>query len=102
LERARRDFGAGQYDNARIEYLNVLQLDPRNRIAIQGKFADAGQAYAEAVKIKNQLVPAFTRLQKLYAGPLDNTEKAAEFASKVKALSPEGAQAASTTGAGKL
>src|SRR6516165_3339107 len=35
LERARRDFEAGQYDNARIEYLNVLQLDPRNRIAIQ-------------------------------------------------------------------
>jgi hypothetical protein len=35
LEQARRDFAAGRYDNARIEYLNVLQLDPRNRIAIQ-------------------------------------------------------------------
>jgi Tfp pilus assembly protein PilF len=41
----------------------------------QGKFADAAQAYNEAVKINHQLLPAFTRLQKLYAGPLDNTEK---------------------------
>jgi tetratricopeptide (TPR) repeat protein len=35
LEQARRDFDAGRYDDARIEYLNVLQLDPRHGIAIQ-------------------------------------------------------------------
>src|SRR5271166_5783484 len=35
LERAQRDFEAGRYDNARIEYLNVLQADPQNATAIQ-------------------------------------------------------------------
>ena len=35
LERAQRDFEAGQYDNARIEYLNVLRADPQNATAIQ-------------------------------------------------------------------
>jgi Tfp pilus assembly protein PilF len=68
----------------------------------QGKFADAAEAYEEAVKINHQLLPAFTRLQKLYAGPLDNTEKAAELASKVKALSPDGPQPGSTPAVGNL
>jgi tetratricopeptide (TPR) repeat protein len=67
-----------------------------------GKFADAAEAYEEAVKINRQLLPAFTRLQKLYAGPLGNTEKAAEFASKVKALSPDSPRAASSSAVGKL
>jgi hypothetical protein len=35
-----------------------------------GKFADAAEAYEEVVKINRQLLPAFTRLQKLYAGPV--------------------------------
>jgi Tfp pilus assembly protein PilF len=67
-----------------------------------GKFADAAEAYEQAVKINHQLISAFTRLQKLYAGPLDNMEKAAEFASKVKALSPDGPQAASPSAVGNL
>jgi tetratricopeptide (TPR) repeat protein len=68
----------------------------------QGKFAEAAEACEEAVKINHQLLPAFIRLQKLYAGPLDNTEKATEFASKVRALSPGDPQAASPSAIGNL
>src|SRR5271156_1279578 len=35
LERANNYFNAGQYDSARIEYLNILKLDPQNAIAFQ-------------------------------------------------------------------
>src|SRR5580704_18106873 len=35
LERAQREFEMAQYDKARIEFLNVLQLDPHNATAIQ-------------------------------------------------------------------
>ena len=35
LERADRYFKAGEYDKAKIEYLNVLRLDRTNRIAIK-------------------------------------------------------------------
>jgi tetratricopeptide (TPR) repeat protein len=35
LERADRYFKAGEYDKARIEYLNVLKVDRTNRIAIR-------------------------------------------------------------------
>ena len=68
----------------------------------KGNLAEAAEAYEEAVKINYQLLPAFIKLQKLYAGPLDNTEKAAEFASKVKALSPDGPQSASSSAVGNL
>ena len=68
----------------------------------QGKFADAAEAYEEAVEINQQLLPAFTRLQKLYAGPLGNMEKAAEFARKIEALSPDGPRAASSSAVGNL
>ena len=35
LQRANNYFKAGEYDSARIEYLNVLKLDPQNAIAFQ-------------------------------------------------------------------
>jgi tetratricopeptide (TPR) repeat protein len=35
LERAERYFNAGEYDSARIEYLNLLQADAENAIAIR-------------------------------------------------------------------
>ena len=35
MERADRYFKAGEYDKARIEYLNVLKLDRTNRSAIR-------------------------------------------------------------------
>ena len=66
------------------ELQSILKQQPDDVIArlllgdayqTQGKFADAAQAYEKAVEINHQLLPAFTRLRKLYAGPLDNTEK---------------------------
>ena len=104
--------GSGDPVTPPIEELqSILKQQPDDVIArlllgdayqSQGKFADAAEAYEEAAKINHQLLPAFTRLQKLYAGPLDNTEKAAEFASKAKALSPDGPQAASPSAVGGL
>ena len=35
LDRANNYFKAGAYDSARIEYLNLLRLDPRNATAIE-------------------------------------------------------------------
>src|SRR6516164_10426887 len=35
LDRANNYFKAGQYDSARIEYLNLLRLDPQNATAIE-------------------------------------------------------------------
>jgi tetratricopeptide (TPR) repeat protein len=68
----------------------------------QGKFGDAAQAYEAAIKINRQLLPAFTRLQKLYAGPLDNAEKAAELETKIKTLSPAGSRGGSPLPVGNL
>jgi tetratricopeptide (TPR) repeat protein len=53
-----------------------------------GQFANAAQAYSGAVKINQQLLPAYIRLAKLYAGPLGDKEKADRFASKVRDLAP--------------
>ena len=53
-----------------------------------GQFANAAEAYSDAVKINQQLLPAYVRLAKLYAGPLANKEKATEFAAKVRELAP--------------
>jgi tetratricopeptide (TPR) repeat protein len=35
LQSAERYFGSGDYDKAKIEYLNVLRSDPQNAVAIQ-------------------------------------------------------------------
>lgn len=43
LERADRFYKAGQYDEAKVEYLKVLQVDPRNALA----YARSGQMWAE-------------------------------------------------------
>jgi tetratricopeptide (TPR) repeat protein len=72
----------------------VARLLLGDAYARQGQFAHAAEAYGEAVKINHRLRPAFIRLQKLYAGPLDDSEKATEFANKVRALSPDGPRAA--------
>ena len=53
-----------------------------------GQFANAAEAYSDAVKINQQLLPAYVRLAKLYAGPLANKEKATEFAAKIRELAP--------------
>ncbi|MBV8274251.1 MAG: tetratricopeptide repeat protein [Verrucomicrobia bacterium] len=53
-----------------------------------GQFASAAQAYRNAVKVNQQLVPAYVRLAKIYGGPLGDREKASEFASKVRELAP--------------
>jgi tetratricopeptide (TPR) repeat protein len=52
-----------------------------------GQFANAAQAYSEAVKVNQRLLPAYIRLAKVYAGPLGDKEKAREYASKVRELS---------------
>jgi tetratricopeptide (TPR) repeat protein len=64
----------------------------------QGEFGSAAAAYAQTVRFNRKLLPAFVRLAKLYAGPLDNREKAVEFAEKVRELTPNDPQSASEAG----
>jgi tetratricopeptide (TPR) repeat protein len=76
----------------------VVRLLLGDAYAKQGEFAQAAEAYERAVKINHQLLPGFIRLQKLYAGPLGNKEKATEFAAKVRELAPDGSQSPSAVG----
>jgi len=43
LSRGEKDFRAGAYDNAKIDYLKVLQVDPTNAVA----YARLGQMWWE-------------------------------------------------------
>ncbi len=65
-----------------------------------GKFANAAETYDEAVKINRQLLPAYVRLAKLYAGPLGDKKKANEFATKVRELEPGDSQDGSNPSSG--
>ena len=54
----------------------------------QGAFAEAEMAYEKAIKLNPNLPSATAKLAKLYAGPLQNSEKALKLASKARELAP--------------
>src|SRR5664279_6118045 len=60
LARANKDFAAGQYEKAEIEYLKVLQIPPANSVAMtrlgliyhdQGRFPQAFSVLKSAEKL---------------------------------------------------
>ncbi len=59
----------------------------------QGEFAKAAAAYEKAVNVNPRLIPALVKLARLYAGPLNDKDKAAEFASKARQFAPNHPQA---------
>jgi tetratricopeptide (TPR) repeat protein len=54
----------------------------------QGAFAEAEVAYEKAIKLNPSLLSATAKLAQLYAGPLQNSEKALKFARKARELAP--------------
>jgi tetratricopeptide (TPR) repeat protein len=64
----------------------------------QGEAAKAAAAYEQALKLNPKLLPATLKLAQLYAGPLQNGNKALEFAKKARDLAPNDAEAAAVLG----
>jgi tetratricopeptide (TPR) repeat protein len=80
----------------------ILQQQPEDIVAClrlgeiyerQKEFAKAAAAYEKAVKVNPKLVPAMVKLARLYAGPLDDRDKATEFSRKARSLAPDDPQA---------
>ena len=65
----------------------------------QKSFAKAAAEYEQALKINPKLLSALIRLAQLNAGPLQNAEKALEFAKKARELAPNDAKVAGLLGA---
>ena len=54
----------------------------------QGAFVQAAAAYEKAIKLNPNLLAATAKLAQLYAGPLQDNEKALKFARKARELAP--------------
>lgn len=64
----------------------------------QKAFAQAAAEYERALKINPKLLSSLIKLAQLNAGPLQNSEKALEFANKARALAPTDANVAGMLG----
>jgi Flp pilus assembly protein TadD len=64
----------------------------------QGAFAEAEVAYEKAIKLNPNLLSATAKLAQLYAGPLQNSEKALKFARKARELAPNDPKIAALLG----
>ena len=95
------------------EQLSILQLEqmakqqPNDLLAQmrlgeayekQGESAKAAAAYEQALKLNPKLVAAMTKLAQLNAGPLQNKERALEYARKARDLAPADPQVAAILG----
>jgi tetratricopeptide (TPR) repeat protein len=89
----------------------ILQQQPGDIVAClrlgeayekQGDYAKAAAAYEKAVKVNPRLLPAVVKLARLYASPLDNKDKAAEFARKARQLAPNDPQVSAASEASSL
>jgi len=79
--------------------------DPLSRLELaeayekQKSFAKAAAEYEQALKINPKLPSALIKLAQLNAGPLQNAEKALEFAKQARELAPGDARVAGVLGA---
>jgi tetratricopeptide (TPR) repeat protein len=64
----------------------------------QGATNKAAAAFEQALKLNPRLAPAATKLAQLYAGPLQNKEKALAYAKKARELTPNDPQITSILG----
>jgi tetratricopeptide (TPR) repeat protein len=79
---------------------NDLQVQMRLGEAYekQGEPTKAAAAYEQALKLNPKLVAATTKLAQLNAGPLQNKDKALEYARKARELAPADPQVAAILG----
>ena len=90
LRRANHYYAAGQFDQAEIEYLNVVRNNPENFLAIsrlgeiyysQGRMQNASQFLYRARQLNTNDLPVRVRLGQLYqsAGRLPDARDEARF-----------------------
>ena len=89
------------------ELETLLKQQPNDLIVVnrvaegyekQGEAAKAATAYEQALKLNPKLLNAAVKLAQLYAGPLQNRDKALAFAKKARELAPNDVQVAGALG----
>jgi tetratricopeptide (TPR) repeat protein len=90
-----------------VELEGLLKQQPNDLIVLkrlaqvyekQGNAAKAAAIYEQTLKINPKLLSSEVKLAQLYAGPLQNRDKALEFAKNARELAPNDAEAAGLLG----
>src|SRR5438034_1794514 len=76
----------------------IVQMRLGEAYEKQGAADKAAAAFEQALKLNPKLTVAATKLAQLYAGPLQNNEKALAYAKKARELAPADPQIASMLG----
>ncbi|PYS48856.1 MAG: hypothetical protein DMG13_24655, partial [Acidobacteria bacterium] len=76
----------------------IVQMRLGEAYEKQGAAEKAAAAYEQALKLNAKLAAAATKLAQLYAGPLQNREKALAYAKKARELAPAYPQVAALVG----
>ena len=94
------ELSAGELEGLSKQQPNDLIVSMRLAEAYekQGEAAKAAAAYEQALKLNPKLLSAALKLAQLYAGPLQNRDKALEFAKKARELAPNDAETAGVLG----
>lgn len=100
--------GTGTSAELSISQLEAMTKEQPNDIISQMRLAEAYQkqgetekaagAFEQALKLNPKLTVATTKLAQLYAGPLQNKEKALAYAKKARELAPADPQVAALVG----
>lgn len=105
LEKGKTYLEEKNYDKARVEFKNVLQIDPKFGEAYyymgqleekKNELAKALGNYKKAISLDPELIDAKIKLAKIYviAGTADYTKEAKKLLSQVKKAQPDNAEAA--------
>ncbi len=99
--------GPASTDDSPEALLNVLTQHPEDVVARMRlgesyeklkEFGKAAATYEEALKLNSKLPSAHLKLAQLYAGPLQDKEKAMSLAKKARELAPNDSQATAIVG----
>jgi tetratricopeptide (TPR) repeat protein len=102
------DSGKGASPELSISQLEAMTKEQPNDVVSQMRLGEAYEkqgapekataAFEQALKLNPKLTAAVTKLAQLYAGPLQNKEKALAYAKKARELAPEDPQVAAILG----
>ena len=100
--------GAGASPELSIPQLEAMAKEQPNDVIVQLRLGEAYDkqgaadkataAFEQALKLNPKLIAAATKLAQLYAGPLQNKEKALAYAKKARELAPADPRVASILG----
>lgn len=102
------DSGTGSSPELSLSQLEAMTKEQPNDVISQMRLGEAyekqgapdkaAEAFERAVKLNPRLASATTRLAQLYAGPLQNKEKALAYAKKAREIAPTDPQVAAILG----